>query len=989
MAFTLENAVVEFSTSGLSQVMAAAAKATSAVQSVPNVEIGVDVAEIARLEAAIVGLRPGDAGFAELSMQLDAAIQRANAFGQAARKAVSATSGAAPFALSGVTLAPVVNQAEQIEQRLRAAVAELARLQSAKLAGTGGPDIEAQLAKARGAVGGLTASLARFTGNITAEVASAFGVIPPKADAATAATNRAKSALGSLNAAAMSARSSVSSAFSSMASSAAQLAGSFSGVKASLLGIVGIGSFGALAGSSLKLAASAETLQISFETLLGSAAAAKGMVSDLQRMAAETPLSEMGVSDAAKKMLAFGFAAESVIPMLTTVGDAATSLAGGGAAGEEALQGIIRALGQMRGKGKVQAEEIMQLAERGIPAWDMLAEAMGTSVADVQKQVTAGTVSAQVGIDAITSGMEQRFGGGMKRMSQTSEGLFSTLIDSMRSVGRNIGAPFQPFVKSALKAAIEATSSLQAVLMPSVEVIRKALGKEVSLNLNADSVAAFGNRLAGFTQSVVDAVATAKEWLGGLSPSVLSMSGAFAAAMPMVGGLLTTFSLFSPMLGPMKAAFGTLAPAIGLLASPLGLVSAGVAGLGAALLQNESVAKSFASATESAVGLVTDAWSAAIEIGGELWSEVSLLFAELKKTDAWKAVASGVSGTLDWIGALVNDVAFMARNWREAGAIVKESIGLMWDNAKQAFSNIGQNFFDFIAALESFANGDGFNFQWTGLTEGFQNSTKEMESAVARMAANEEKRLRDQANKQKAVVNDEVAAVAEGEQKKKDIKTGAADAAADAAKKATSKEINSWSDVADRMKATASGLKSDAAKQELSAGRATGEAADKAMIDTAAAMNAERDAALGLADALKGVGDAHQAMSEKVQSGEITRKQLEDASKAAWSQTGQGIELSDWTKTAGSMNAPITQQPSDRFGFSDGMEGMRRQAEANAGADAAAIEMTSQATPDEQAHKLLEAQSKLLEKTMALMDRLVQAATSTGLKIEPQTAVVG
>lgn len=54
-------------------------------------------------------------------------------------------------------------------------------------------------------------------------------------------------------------------------------------------------------------------------------------------------------------------------------------------ASQEKLQGIILAVSQMWAKQKIQGEEVMQLAERGIPVWDLLAQATGKNTAELMK----------------------------------------------------------------------------------------------------------------------------------------------------------------------------------------------------------------------------------------------------------------------------------------------------------------------------------------------------------------------------------------------------------------------------------------------------------------------------------------------------------------------------------------------------------------------------------------------------------------------------
>ena len=178
---------------------------------------------------------------------------------------------------------------------------------------------------------------------------------------------------------------------------------------------------------ALRTASAAETTQISLTTMLGSEERALSMMDELASFAAHTPFELSGLQDATRQLLAYGFTAEEVIPMLTAVGDATAAL-GTGQAGIEA---VTRALGQMQAKGKVQAEEMLQLTEQGIPAWQMLADTLGTDVATAQEKVTDGAVDSATAIEAVLSGMESRYGGMMEEQSRTVEGLMSNLSDAI------------------------------------------------------------------------------------------------------------------------------------------------------------------------------------------------------------------------------------------------------------------------------------------------------------------------------------------------------------------------------------------------------------------------------------------------------------------------------------------------------------------------------------------------------------------------------
>lgn len=183
----------------------------------------------------------------------------------------------------------------------------------------------------------------------------------------------------------------------------------------------GVGAF------ALSTASAAETTEISFTTMLGSAEAARDMMETLADFAAHTPFELSGLQESTRQLLAYGFAAEDIVPMLTKVGDAVAALG----TGQAGIESVTRALGQMQTRGKVSAEEMLQLTEAGIPAWRYLAEAIGTDTAGAMEKVTDGAVSASEGIKAITDGMERDFGGMMEAQSKTVEGLMSNLSDAI------------------------------------------------------------------------------------------------------------------------------------------------------------------------------------------------------------------------------------------------------------------------------------------------------------------------------------------------------------------------------------------------------------------------------------------------------------------------------------------------------------------------------------------------------------------------------
>ncbi len=198
---------------------------------------------------------------------------------------------------------------------------------------------------------------------------------------------------------------------------------------------IGIGFFEAIrrgfqtvVGEAVSFNAMMEQARIGFTTMLGSAERAQAFLDEMADFAARTPFEYPDLLDAAKRMMAMGFAAEEVLPTLQAVGDAAAGLG----LGREGINRITLALGQMRAKAKVSGEEMRQLTEAGIPAWEILAEAVGKSTAEVMKLSQKGLIPAGQAIQWLVEGMEKRFPNMMQNMENTWEGVTSTIKDVWR-----------------------------------------------------------------------------------------------------------------------------------------------------------------------------------------------------------------------------------------------------------------------------------------------------------------------------------------------------------------------------------------------------------------------------------------------------------------------------------------------------------------------------------------------------------------------------
>ena len=368
--------------------------------------------------------------------------------------------------------------------------------------------------------------------------------------------------------------------------------------------------------ASIKAAAQMRQYEIAFQTMLKSADEGTQMLRDLQKFAAETPFDVPGVVSAGQQLMAFGFKAKEVIPMLTSLGDAAAGL-GQGTAG---VSRLAYALGQMQTSGKLNAQDMMQLTSAGISAWDMLADAAGVSIAEIKDMTSKGMVDSKEAVKVIVAGMNEEFGGMMAKTSTEVSGLLANIEETAGTTSAVIGQyMINAFnIKGILKTASDALGDFQTKLQ------------------NA------ANSGESFRDVIKDCI----------PPELIVAAGALAAVIGsvLVLALGAAAAAVSSFLGLSAAAIATIAA-----------VGAAVAWLATywddlvdAILQ---IPGAITACGAAAVSLVTSILSAIVGLFGDMWAEVT------GAQDNW---LSSFAGMLSRASSAVVEFANNAIAWFDA-----------------------------------------------------------------------------------------------------------------------------------------------------------------------------------------------------------------------------------------------------------------------------------------------------------------------------------
>lgn len=407
-------------------------------------------------------------------------------------------------------------------------------------------------------------------------------------------------------------------------------------------------------------AANAEQVDIAFNTMLGPERAKK-MIADLVEFAKTTPFEMAGLNKATQQMLAYGFAADDVIPMLTDVGNATAALG----AGQQGIDAITRALGQMHGKGVAASQEMMQLTEVGIPAWDYLAKALHTDVAGAMEMVTKKAVSADVAIAAIRAGMQGDFGGLMIKQSRTLTGVLSNLADAATAtIMKMYQTDGYKKMTDALSKLADPIQKLVESLMPLFERGMEALA---GMATNA------ANAINQMSASDIQTIAKSIGMLAGTGPALLVIGKSMETAGKMLGAFSKASNVVANGLSVIKGIVpGTLSTVAGLstgFKSFFGAIATTVQDkLETAILYawefRDSLLKAFSSSIASRLGGVGNAIAdvlgpALTGLGPKLLGAVQPAMGVVANLAAGFGSATVVLGVLS-IAAAVAGTAFVA-----------------------------------------------------------------------------------------------------------------------------------------------------------------------------------------------------------------------------------------------------------------------------------------------------------------------------------------
>ncbi|HAA0393342.1 TPA: tape measure protein [Listeria monocytogenes] len=354
-------------------------------------------------------------------------------------------------------------------------------------------------------------------------------------------------------------------------------------------------------GSAIGRVDTIDTATKSLTVLTGSAKDAQLVMTDLTAAIDGTPIALDAVALGAKKMVAAGMKAANVKPVFTAIADAAYGVGNG----SESIDQMVDAISSLQSAGVAYSDDINRLVEAGVPAWQILANSTGKSVADMKKYVSEGSLESTKAIAMLTKGIEEgttgmagntaKMAGLAKTAGNTISGSFANMktaaVKSLANIAENLKGPIiqaLDVAKNAFKqfASVTASPEFQKKLSDMIQKIKELIPVLIELAPILAKVA------AGFV--AFNIISSVYSKVAGL---VMAFRG-LASSGTLLGGIVNTVK--GAFVG-LKAALGSASVAFGVITAVIGTVVAVLYGMYTAFKENTAGIKSFLSGMWEAV----------------------------------------------------------------------------------------------------------------------------------------------------------------------------------------------------------------------------------------------------------------------------------------------------------------------------------------------------------------------------------------------------
>lgn len=404
--------------------------------------------------------------------------------------------------------------------------------------------------------------------------------------------------------------------------------------------------------AAAEMAMHSQTARSAIQQLLhgGTAAEAASEFNDIRRMSEELGLSVEGTTESFQALLRMQFKPEIAKDIIKMGAD----LQAVGVNAEE-VQGVITAMSQIKAKGRLQSEELMQLQERGVSGelvQDALMKRLGISDKRIyQQKLQGGQISSDVALGAIQDAIMKKTGesalgeAGSRYASTTIAGQMNVMKAQWSNLLIDAGDAMMPGLTRITKSVgsiFDQLSSSPAVQHLGASLLAAFERFSVWLETNWPSIAATAESMFELLADGVDILLEGLDWLNENSEMVTTTLYGLGIVLGAVVAVVAVGAAL--ILGPMLIALGAI----------IGVVVAIVAWIGFLF----DTAKELFTAAYEWFGMSASEWGANIVSGlvdgifGSLGTVVDAAHA------IWNAVENTFTGDAE-----INSPSKVATRW--------------------------------------------------------------------------------------------------------------------------------------------------------------------------------------------------------------------------------------------------------------------------------------------------------------------------------------
>lgn len=253
-----------------------------------------------------------------------------------------------------------------------------------------------------------------------------------------------------------------------------------------------------IASDGLARLATVEKYKSSLAIVLRDQKKANALFAELEALEIKLPIGLDSMAKSAQQLAGAGFDPSKISGFVESIANVG-SLGTEGL--DESVRRITRAITQIKSKGKLEMEDLNQIAELGIPIRQIIKEQFGMSSDELRDDIAAGATTMDAAVEGILNAFSIKYAGALEAQGNTMAGQIDKLQNAYMRFAGEASKPLFDSLQFGIENVLDLLKGggLDTALDPIVNGINIAAGAVVVLSANLDKflTALEGNQTFG------------------------------------------------------------------------------------------------------------------------------------------------------------------------------------------------------------------------------------------------------------------------------------------------------------------------------------------------------------------------------------------------------------------------------------------------------------------------------------------------------------